>query len=760
MDTSEQFALLFDGNDEFVFLKKEALSGRLKQYDHVHFAAWQALLNVLPTEAEEGSGKSALESWEKKVTEAREEYAKLKSELMVNPHQEGADDADDVTDDNPLSTGESSTWAKYFANSELQKDIFRDVDRTYPEIDFFREQAIQEMMTTILFVYAKQHPEVAYKQGMHEICAVPLYLAHRERIERQSADTYSVEEGKTSHIALVKTLYDPKYIEHDTFILFSKILDHLAPFYIQSKRVAAPPPNSSIDNTLGVSLESSNGSNSDSSSCASSSASSNAGGSAVLRKCKYIQDVLLKKHDEQLSVHLQDIDLEPQLYLLRWIRILFGREFHLEDTVTVWDSIFAFDDRFGFIDQLAVAMLIFIRSQLLSRDFADCIKRLQKYPPVEDVTILIEHAIALTKPRPAGIVGPLPFPSSLPSSSTPSPTPTMPLNAPLVTVSSITSSAGTSSIAARPPPQGAAKTFSSESRNVTVAPPKPIVYASPAYNAQAQIKDAPSSDAQQHHKSKSAGPSLSSMFSNPTPKRAVPNASDAQILKATPLNTPPQHGAHRHAAEFETPMVSVPKAHWEELNRQVADSNTLQAKLGDKLGTVITGLQAALTSPDELNSEQVTELLVLTLAGLKKTRDIALGLLPDDDEELPPMTLTPSKSAPPKQSQTSTSSTTAPIGVANNHSSSTSHSTTSNSSLGGDYSAPKTQPAAPLADYGDFGLLPPADTDEWVFSPNAAAGGPSGVPKSQQSARGASPSPISIPASSDASQAAVSAIFD
>ena len=33
--------------------------------------------------------------------------------------------------------------------------------------------------------------------------------------------------------------------------------------------------------------------------------------------------------------------MQPQLYLLRWLRLLFGREFHLSDSMLVWDALFA-----------------------------------------------------------------------------------------------------------------------------------------------------------------------------------------------------------------------------------------------------------------------------------------------------------------------------------------------------------------------------------------------------------------------------------
>jgi hypothetical protein len=737
----EQFSLLFDGGDDFVFLKKEALSGRLKHYEYVHFVAWQVLLGVLPSEKKEGSNAKAIERWESECLRWREEYSAMKSELVVNPHNDETDsEANDATMDNPLSTGESSTWAQYFANSELRKDIFRDVDRTYPEIDFFRESHIQEMLTMILFVYAKRHPQLAYKQGMHEICALPLYIAHRERILRVSGvEQYKPDEqGKHNYSSLIKTLYDPKFIEHDLYHLFSKMLDHLGPYYQQSRSHQTSNP-----------LETSSASNGSS---ADENSSSN--GSAVLRKCRLIQDVLLKKHDEQLSNHLSDIELEPQLYLLRWIRILFGREFHLEDTVTVWDSVFAFDDHFGFIDHMAVAMLIFIRSQLLARDFADCIKRLQKYPPVEDVTILVEHAIALTKPKPAGLVGPLPFPSSLQSSTPPAGAAPA---ASLVTVSNKSSASSTAN--SHPKAQHQATQGASQ---VASTPQKPVVYASPAYNAQTHQKH--------------ATPATQS-YGSSAPKRAAPNASDAQILKATPLSTPPSSGAlprtqnhssgSSHGSKLnETPMVTVPKAEWEELNRQVADSNVSRSKFTEKLNSVIASLQAVITSPEELSSQQITEVLVMTVAGLKRTRDIASGLLGDDDDYEAAMGMQLTSMSPKKDVQ-KLKLAPAPSSPAPIPPNASSYAPTYASKNANGFSTSANSYQAPQGAI-DFGMLPPADTDEWgTFTPASGhvsnaynTAGYNASHTAPPAKMTGPPTAIDIPASSEASKAAVSAIFD
>ena len=51
---------------------------------------------------------------------------------------------------------------------------------------------------------------------------------------------------------------------------------------------------------------------------------------------------MLRRVDAPLQRRLAELGIEPQLYLLRWLRLLFGREFHLVDSCVLWDAIFAF----------------------------------------------------------------------------------------------------------------------------------------------------------------------------------------------------------------------------------------------------------------------------------------------------------------------------------------------------------------------------------------------------------------------------------
>ena len=65
---------------------------------------------------------------------------------------------------------------------------------------------------------------------------------------------------------------------------------------------------------------------------------------------------------------------QPQLYLLRWLRLLFGREFHLSDSMLVWDALFAYGRGLELVEHMAVAMLLYVRASLLDSDYTSTLR--------------------------------------------------------------------------------------------------------------------------------------------------------------------------------------------------------------------------------------------------------------------------------------------------------------------------------------------------------------------------------------------------
>ncbi|KFV66413.1 TBC1 domain family member 5, partial [Dryobates pubescens] len=83
----------------------------------------------------------------------------------------------------------------------------------------------------------------------------------------------------------------------------------------------------------------------------------------------------------------------------RWIRLLFGREFPLQDLLVVWDALFADSITLNLVDYIFVAMLLYIRDALISSNYQTCLGLLMHYPPIGDVHSLILRALFLRDPK-------------------------------------------------------------------------------------------------------------------------------------------------------------------------------------------------------------------------------------------------------------------------------------------------------------------------------------------------------------------------
>jgi TBC1 domain family protein 5 len=464
--TSETATPRVELDPDMTFLKKEGLSGRLRHYVRMRGVAWRVMLGLLPhqhssshqqrmvlranTNTSSSSTASANNDdadWAGAISKWRREYQLAKNEAYVDPH--AASSVDDPLLNNPLSTADDSPWTRYFENKELEQEIQRDIERTNPEMDFFRQEHIQEQMLHVLFVYARQHPDLGYKQGMHEILAPLIFWLHEDAqhgpiaLSSSPSDSSSSPSlsGEAAAITptpasttttatfvseLLATLWSSEHIEHDAYALLSAILEHVGEWFKSSSSPTTATTTDPANTNPTASNTSVTTNNTTTIQSDPLGIGASAGGalpanspSPILRKCRYIQELLLKRFDPQLYASLTALNIEPQFFLMKWLRLLFGREFHhIEDTLAIWEALFAYDNRFSLVDYVATAMLMYVREYLLHKDYAACMMRLQHYPPVEDVAIIIEHALALTKPR-APVAAPMTTPATTTAATAP-----------------------------------------------------------------------------------------------------------------------------------------------------------------------------------------------------------------------------------------------------------------------------------------------------------------------------------------------------
>nr|XP_027069770.1 TBC1 domain family member 13-like isoform X1 [Coffea arabica] len=305
---------------------------------------WKLLLGYLPP---------SRDMWEKELRENRLKYARLKEEFLVSPSEfsrrkdeaaEGIDQQANAhaaeplerqeisNEDHPLSLGKASVWHKYFEFAEISEQIDRDLERTHPTIKFFSgDSAIsrksKESMKNILLLFAKLNPEIRYVQGMNEVLAPLYYVLSTDHEEKNSAN-----------------------VEADSFSCFVRLISDSVDHFCEQ-----------MDNS-----------------------------SVGIRSTLLRLSELLKASDEELWRHLELTNkVNPQFYAFRWITLLLTQEFNFRTILRIWDSLLS--NPHGIQDMLlrvCCAMLLCVKTRLLSGDFVDNLKLLQHYPEINIDCIL------------------------------------------------------------------------------------------------------------------------------------------------------------------------------------------------------------------------------------------------------------------------------------------------------------------------------------------------------------------------------------
>ena len=199
-----------------------------------------------------------------------------------------------------------------------------------PENSYFREPQVQSMLLDNLFIFCKLNKDIGYRQGMHEVLAPILWVISRDAIDPQSFANASQKEAKSD--SLILECFNPKYIEHDAFTLFGIVMQTVKSFY-ETGTTSQPATLAPLSSSL------------------------------IVERSRRIHEEFLRRVDPELAEHLTAIEVLPQIFLIRWIRLLFGREFPLDDVLSLWDVLFAEDPTLELVDLICVSMLLRIRQQ-------------------------------------------------------------------------------------------------------------------------------------------------------------------------------------------------------------------------------------------------------------------------------------------------------------------------------------------------------------------------------------------------------------
>ncbi|KAJ0325865.1 hypothetical protein Brms1b_000079 [Colletotrichum noveboracense] len=220
--------------------------------------------------------------WAQHISESRDYYSRQRDHFLkfIKHPEELAKVAVD-----PLTDDPKSPWNTVRQDEIIRAEIAQDV-RRLPDEPFYHEERIQTMIIDALFVYCKLHPNSGgYRQGMHELFAPIAYVVNQDTLDRESLSSSGATADET-----MLTVLDSSYIEHDTFAMFSKIMEKAKAFYEVKDSISRA--------------------------ALASASKDRAETSAIVEKSKYIHEVCLAKVDPELANHLKDIEILPQIFLM------------------------------------------------------------------------------------------------------------------------------------------------------------------------------------------------------------------------------------------------------------------------------------------------------------------------------------------------------------------------------------------------------------------------------------------------------------
>ncbi|MES1914476.1 MAG: hypothetical protein MHM6MM_006540 [Cercozoa sp. M6MM] len=281
---------------------------------------------------------------------ARRRYKELREKTLVTPQELARAEA---ANDDPLSQSADSVWQKLLTLKPLRAEINKDVLRTYAGDAYFSSEETQRMLNDQLLVFAAQeeHELLKYKQGMNELLAVCIYALRRDyEVMQQEPEMLEAFYPK-----FILDLLDPNELEADAYTLFSQVMELCWEWFSPTRP------------------------------------RTHAHTSVLFQKFHRVQHVLLKHLDLTLYQHLEGLQVPPQLYMLRWIRCLFTREFDLDDVVLIWDEILRHQDHMLAADYVCVALVMYHRYALLAEG-RNILGVLMNLPRIQRVDVLLALA--------------------------------------------------------------------------------------------------------------------------------------------------------------------------------------------------------------------------------------------------------------------------------------------------------------------------------------------------------------------------------
>ncbi|GAB5354659.1 hypothetical protein AAMO2058_000137800 [Amorphochlora amoebiformis] len=229
-------------------------------------------------------------------------------------------------------------------------------------MEFFRLERTRRWLTEVLLLWCLKH-HTEYTQGMNDILAtITMSLLGDYALLK------ALKQAKRAHPsyppALIARVH-PQYLGSDAFAIFSALMKKLPAMFHPEKK----------DSTHGL-----------------------------IQLTRFVQSALLRKFDPDLYEFLSKSGAPPELYMLKWVRLLFSREFEISQVLQIWDELVkqgGIETKMGFgmVEHLCMALLKHVRYELLNfvqldpdSSMVDALARILKFPSVPDIQNVIVQA--------------------------------------------------------------------------------------------------------------------------------------------------------------------------------------------------------------------------------------------------------------------------------------------------------------------------------------------------------------------------------
>ena len=221
----------------------------------------------------------------------------------------------------------------------LINQINKDLPRTRFDCPFYmNDPKNYDTLRRILFFYAKEHQDVNYIQGMNEIIAIIFYI-------------FSKDDNP----------FNKNYIESDSYFTFERLLDQIKDIF-------------KMDNIDYSQLY-------------------------VKEQIEEIKNIL-KKVDSELMNYFQQIELELDNIVMRWLLVLFAQEFTIDVAVNFWDRLFTQKNKIKFICYISAAIIKRNKDKIMKLDaggIMEWAQELQNKMNEIDISDIVQLALKIQK---------------------------------------------------------------------------------------------------------------------------------------------------------------------------------------------------------------------------------------------------------------------------------------------------------------------------------------------------------------------------